>query len=162
MARSYENIDDIDSMPDDDVRALIVQRLGESDAWDGSRVEVRVDAGHIYLEGRVGTEQELLAIEQVVTTIAGGEAVTSEIVVDSLARGERAAAADRAAVEADAADPALGEGGHRTSDTAEHLLEDAEHDMYGTRNAQEAIERGFSYNPPDGPTQEGTRSAEDH
>ena len=34
MARSYEDLDDIDSMPDDDVRALLVQRLGETDGFD--------------------------------------------------------------------------------------------------------------------------------
>ena len=121
-----------------------------------------MDAGHIYLEGRVGTEQELQAIEHTVTNIAGGDSVTNELMVDALLRGEAAAAADVAAADADAAEPALGGGGHNTSDTAAHLLDDAEHDMYGTRDATEAIERGFSYNPPDGPIQEGSRSEENH
>jgi hypothetical protein len=162
MARSYEDVHDIDSMPDDDVRDLILQRLGESDDHDTSMVEVRVDAGHIFLEGRVGTEQELQAVEQIVTAIAGDEAVTNELVVDSLVRAEQNEAADIAAMEAAAADPPLGEGGHRTSDTADHLLDDEEGELYGTRSTTEAIERGLSYNPPDGPLQEGSRSEERH
>jgi len=160
MARDYEDVHGLDSLPDDDVRDLIAQRLGEADDIDSERIEVRVDAGHIYLEGRVGTEQELQVAEQLVTNIAGSESVTNELVVDALVREQRSEAADIAAAEDAAADPALGEGGHRTSDTAEHLLDDTERDLYGTRNPKEAIERGFSYNPPEGPVQEGSRSEE--
>jgi hypothetical protein len=161
MARDYEDIDAIDSLPDDDLRELIAQRLSDGSDYDAERVEIRVEDGHVFLEGRVGTEQELQIIEQVVTNVRGdGEEVTNDIVVDALVRGERAEAADDAAVEDMQADPVLGEGAHRTSDTAAHLLDDEAHDLHGTRDPTEAIERGFSYNPPDGPVQEGSWSEE--
>jgi hypothetical protein len=161
MARDYEDVHDIDSLPDDDVRALVVQKLTEGENYDADRVTVRVDAGHVYLEGRVGTEQELQVIEHMVSDLVGA-GVTNELVVDPLARGERSAAADDAAAEAAQASPPLGDGGQRTSDTAEHLLDGGDRELYGTSDATEAIERGFSYNPPTGPIQEGTRSDEAH
>jgi hypothetical protein len=161
MARDYEDVHGIDSLPDEDVRELILQRIGEGADIDADLVEVRVDAGHIFLEGRVGTEHELQVIEQLVTNVAGGDMVTNELVVDGLVRGERSEAADIAAAEDASAEPTLGEGGHRTSDTAEHLLDDTERDLFGTRSTQDAIEQGHSYNPPDGPIQEGTWSEED-
>jgi hypothetical protein len=139
-----------------------VQKLDESTDWDGDRVEVRVEEGHVLLEGRVGTEQELQQIEQIVTDVLGLHDVSNDIVVDPLVRGERSQAADIAATEDARGAPILGEGAHNTSDTAAHLVDDTEHEHFGTSDPREATERGFSYNPPDGRTQEGTRSRENH
>jgi hypothetical protein len=49
---------------------------------------------------------------------------------------------------------------HRTSDTADHLHGDGRSEAEGTRDVQEAIEEGRSYNPPDGPFQEGVGEGE--
>jgi hypothetical protein len=48
------------------------------------------------------------------------------------------------------------------SDSADHLADDVRGELYGTSDMSEAIERGFSYNPPDGPIQEGSESRERH
>jgi hypothetical protein len=162
MAKDFEEVYDLEDMDDDEIRELIVQKLDESTDWDGDRVEVRVEEGHVLLEGRVGTEQELQQIEQLVTDVLGITNTTNDIVIDELVRGERSAAADEAAAEDSRAQPALGEGSQRTSDTADHLMANTEADQFGSGDPKQAIERGFSYNPPTGPTQEGSRSRENH
>jgi hypothetical protein len=162
MAGDYEDVYDIEEMDDGELRDLILQKLEEEAAVDLERLEIRVADGNVTLEGRVGTERELQQIEQVVSDMLGISDAHNDVVVDELVRAERADAADEAAAEDAAADAPLGEGGHRTSDTADHMLADTEHDQFGTSNPQEATERGFSYNPPQRPEQEGTRSEERH
>jgi hypothetical protein len=162
MARDFEEVYDIEDMDDDELRELVIQKLNESADWDADLVDVRVDEGHVQLEGRVGTEQELQQIEQIVTDVLGISELTNDLVIDELVRGERSAAADEAAVEDARAEPVLGEGGHRTADTADHLMADTDADQFGTADPKEATERGFSYNPPQRPTQEGIRSRETH
>lgn len=162
MAKDFENVYDLEDMDDRELHDLVVQKLSESGDLDVDRIEVRVEDGRVLLEGRVGTEQELQQIEQVVTDVLGIVDTTNDIVVDELVRGERSGAADVAAVEDARAEPALGDGGQRTSDTADHLMADTESDQFGTGDPGAATERGFSYNPPTGPTQEGSRSRETH
>ena len=53
-------------------------------------------------------------------------------------------------------------GANRTEDSAEHLLRDTASELLGTGDMREAIERGYSYNPPTEPIQEGSSSKEDH
>jgi hypothetical protein len=162
MTRDFEDVYDLDDMDDDEVRDLIRQKLTESGEVDVARVDVTVEGGHVLLEGRVGTEQEVEFVEHVVTDVLGIPDTTNEIVVDELVRGERSEAADEAAVEDARGEPVLGEGGHRTSDTADHLMANTEHEQFGTADPKESAERGFSYNPPKRPTQEGVRSRETH
>jgi hypothetical protein len=161
MANDFEDVHGIDQLPDSDLRALIVERLGEFDDIDVERLTIHVNEGSVHLEGRVGTETELQRIEHVVTDVLGLQDVTNGIVVDDTIRARQSEAADDAAAQAAGAAPLLGEGGHRTSDTADHLLDDPESEQFGTSSMKEATERGTSYNPPTGPVQEGTWSEED-
>lgn len=162
MAGDFENVYNLDDMSDEEIRDLIAQKLDEGDDWDAELISISVDNGHVYLDGRVGTEQELAQIEQIVTDVIGITDATNDIVVDELVRGERSEAADVAAAEDARATPVLGDGEHRSSDTADHLMSKTEGDQYGTSNPKEAIERGLSYNPPEGPTSDGIHSRESH
>jgi hypothetical protein len=84
------------------------------------------------------------------------------VVVDRLRRAERNEAADMARIEDAAATAGLGEADGSTSDTARHLRPNEANEAYGTRDVQEAVEEGRSYNPPEGPFQEGVGGEERH
>jgi hypothetical protein len=154
MARDYGDVHDIDSLPDDELRALLLERIGEGAGTALDGLSVHVVDGSVHLEGRVGTEGELRQIEHIVTDVLGVRDLTSGVVVDELARQQQPDSADDAAAAAAEAEPMLGEGGERTSDEAAHLEESAR-DLHGTRDPAEAVERGFSYTPPEAPLQEG-------
>jgi hypothetical protein len=150
MPRDYEDAINLDQLSDEDVRDLVVQRLGEAEGFDADAVEVEVDAGRVRVEGRVGTDGERQHVEQVLSA------------VDRLARQERDEAADMARLEDAAAPAPLGETGAATSDTAEHLRRDDQSELYGTGDMRKAIEEGRSYEPPEGPFQEGVGGGERH
>lgn len=162
MAEDFEHIYDIEHMDDQEIEDLIVEQLREYPDLDVDSIDVRVEGGFVTLGGRTGTEQEMQEVEHIVSDVLGIRDYSNEIVVDEVVRGEYSAAADDAAAEdAEDASP-LGDPQPATSDTAGHLLENLEADMHGTRDMQEAIGEGQSYNPPDHPLQEGTWSEENH
>lgn len=161
MARDFEDGINLDQMTDADVRAFIRQRLDEAEEFDVDAVEIEVADGHIRIEGRVGTDGERQHIEQVLSRLGAVE-YSNDVVVDRLARAERDEAADMARLEDAAATAELGESGKSSSDTAEHLLPDDAGELYGTRDMQKAVEEGKSYNPPEGPFQEGIGEGERH
>jgi hypothetical protein len=163
MAQDYEGMYDIGSMDDGEIRELIEQELSDTADIDPADVEVRVASGRVRLEGRVGTEQEYQAIEHVVTDLIGITDVTNDLVIDELRRGEQPQAAD----DATGRRRGFGDSGSdgvsdRTSDTAEHLLNNTAGEQFGTSDVGEAVQDGFSYNPPDSPVQEGSWSKENH
>lgn len=161
MPKDYEDVDDIESMDDEDLRGRIIQQFEEHGGIDPDLVDVRVEDGHVTLAGRVGTERELQEFEHVVTDVLGLSRITNEIVVDELVRETHSEAADEAVVERASAGPSSG-GADRTSDTADHLLDDTAAEQFGTDDIPEAIERGYAYEPPREPIQEGTESRERH
>ncbi len=162
MAKDYEDTRDLGELDDSELRELIYERLRDNEAIDeATDVEIRVVAGSVTLGGRVGTEGDLQRIEQVITDEIGIVDVTNNIGIDEALRATQPEAADDA-VSAGAWERATSGGADRTEDTAEHLLEDRAAEQYGTRDVGEAIERGYSYEPPDSPTAEGTRSREQH
>lgn len=162
MANDYEDTRDLGELDDSELRDLIYERLRENEAIDDDTdVDVRVVAGAVTLVGRVGTEGDLQRIEQVITDEIGIVDVTSNIGIDESLRARQPEAADEAE-SAGAWERATSGAADRTEDTAEHLLEDRAAEQYGTRDVGEAIERGYSYEPPDSPTPEGTRSREQH
>jgi hypothetical protein len=120
-----------------------------------------VDAGRVRVEGRVGTDGERQHVEQVLSAL-GAVDYENNLVVDRLARQERDEAADMARLEDAAAPAPLGETGAATSDTAEHLRRDDQSELYGTGDMRKAIEEGRSYEPPEGPFQEGVGGGERH
>jgi hypothetical protein len=161
MAHDYGDAVNLDQMTDRDVRELVRQRLDESDEFDADAVEIDVKDGRISVEGRVGTEGERQHVDQVLTEL-GAQSYDNQVVVDRLARAERDEAADIARLEDAATTSPLGESASDTSDTASHLMPDDAGDMYGTRDVQKAVEEGKSYNPPEGPLQEGIEGDERH
>lgn len=162
MRRDFENLYDLDDLDDDELKTLIQQKLEEEVELDVNAVEIEVSGGVVTLSGRVGTEEELQQLDQILDDALGVATLVNDVVVDELARAERAEAADDANAEDAAVEDELGESGKGAEPSAEHLTEDPEGELYGTGDMQRAIERGESYNPPDRPPQMGTRSNENH
>ena len=162
MASDYEDLYDIDNMSDADLKDLVIQELHEHPDIDVDLIEVTVQDGEVRVAGRVGTEQEVQQVEHVITDLLGASDIHNELVIDELVRGQRSEAADEAMVEEAAADAQTGETARRTSDTAEHLMDDTSAEQFGTHNLQDAIQRGTSYEPPDRPGQEGILGGENH
>jgi hypothetical protein len=162
MAEDYEDIPDIDSLNDDELRALIEEQLQDYPELDTDLVEFRVADGRVTLTGRVGTERELQQFEAVLTDVIGLRDVENELVIDELVRADYSEAADEASAQLAAEKGSTGGGADRTEDSAEHLMQDTAAEQYGTDDMREAIERGYAYDPPDRPIQEGTRSRENH
>ena len=163
MAGRYTgDIFDFSGMTDDELYDLVVQQLGEHPEVDAGWIQVGVKDGHVTLSGRVGSDSEVSVAEQVVTEILGIEAFTNELIVDELHRGETPEAADDAVAADLDVDSQYGETNENQSDTAAHLVEDLEAQMYGTRSVTEAVNDGASYEPPDRPMGEGYGSRESH
>jgi hypothetical protein len=162
MAGDFEDIYDLENMTDEEIAELVREGLGEYPDLDASGVDVAVKDGRVVLSGRVGTEAELQTIEQVVSDVIGLPAVENELVVDPLTRVQQPEAADEANAALYNSPRGQRGGANRTEDTAAHLLDDTGAEQYGTSDMGEAIERGYSYNPPATPMQDGTRSAEEH
>jgi hypothetical protein len=156
MAHEYDNLHDIANLDDGELKDLVLQELQEYPDIDAELVEVDVERGQVRLSGRVGTEQEVQTVEHVVTDLLGVGRVSNELVVFDAVRGERSEAADEAFIEDSEADGQLVSNVGTTSDTAQHLATDVEAEQFGTRDAQEAVQRGTTYEPPDHATQEGT------
>ena len=89
-------------------------------------------------------------------TLVGEAGIGKTSVIDEVVRGQRSEAADEEWVEERAGNPQRAEGTMRTSDEAEHLMENIEADQFGTPDPQEATERGTAYEPPVRPVQEGS------
>lgn len=162
MAGDYEDMNDIESMTDEELHALVRQELGDHPDIDMARVDTTIRDGSVVIGGRVGTESEYQVIEHVLTDVIGVRSVENQLVVDELVRQEQPDAADTANAEVYGQGGGATGGANRTEDSAEHLLTDTAADLRGTDDVGEAIERGHSYNPPDAPVQEGTWSKEDH
>lgn len=159
----YEDLYDLDDLDDTELAELIEQELSEYPGMDGDLVEIEVEDGFVRLIGRVGTEQELQSIEQVVSDVLGVQRYANELVIDELVRAERSEAADEAvAQEREASETVLREPAAQTDPQAQHLLEDTATELYGTQDMSRAISDGAAYEAPDRPTQEGHLSKEDH
>lgn len=162
MAEDYENVYDLDDLSDRELHALIREHFRDTPDVDARDVDIEVDEGVVTLSGRVGTEREYQIFEHVVTDVIGVASVNNDLVIDELVRGSQSEAADVAANRR-MADTTDSDGvDDESSDSADHLMDDVRGEQYGTRDVTEAIERGFSYNPPDGPIQEGSDSRDQH
>jgi hypothetical protein len=153
---------DLDNMSDEEIAALVREQLDEYPDLDPNGLEIEVTAGHVRVAGRVGTEAEQQMVEQVLTDTIGITDLTNDVMVDALTRLEQDEAADVANAQLYGSPRGQRGGANRTEDTAAHLLDDTGAEQYGTSDMGEAIERGYSYNPPAAPIQEGSRSTEDH
>ena len=162
MPRDYENLHDIGDMGDQEIEDLVVQELREYPDLDVDDLDVRVEGGFLTLGGRVGTEQELQVVSQVVTDVLGIQNYSNEIVIDEVRRGQMPEAADEEVARDAEIVPQLGAAAEETSDTAEHLLEHLDEELYSTHDLGKAIQDGLNYEPPDRPIQEGSWSEENH
>jgi hypothetical protein len=162
MPRDYEDLYDLDNMDDTELRELIEQELAEYPELDPDLIEPVVEDGFVRLEGRVGTEQELQQVEHLLSDVLGLSAYSNGLVVDETVRGLRSEAADEEAVEEAELSGSSAEDAAHTDPEAAHLMEDTVSEQYGTQDVRKAVERGHSYEPPDRPPQEGSRSEENH
>ena len=162
MAKGYDDVYDVHSMADDELRSLIEQLIAEEPSIDADGVEVFVRAGTVRVRGRLGTEDEIDAVERIILDRLGVDNLENELVLDELVRRTLPEAADDAAIEEDRASYDRTSRSERTDPEAAHLLDDVEGELYGTEDMSKAIEQGESYTPPDGPREEGTRSRENH
>lgn len=162
MAKGHDDVYDVRTMEDGELRTLVVQLLREEPSIDADGIDVFVRAGTVRVRGRLGTEQEIEAVEQILLDRLGVENMENELVVDELVRHSLSEAADVASIEEDRASYNRQSRGDRTDPEASHLIENVESELYGTEDMQKAIEQGESYTPPDAPHEEGTRSRERH
>ena len=160
MAQDYEDFYDVESLTDEELESLIREELDEQPDLDTSRLDLSVHDGRVTVAGRIGTEAEYQIIEHVMTDVIGVQ-VNNEMVIDELTRIEQPEAADDANSLVYRAGSAHG-GADRTEDTAEHLLDNTRAEQFGTTDISETGQTGYTYNPPDSPVQEGTRSRENH
>jgi hypothetical protein len=159
MARDYEDIHDLDSLNDEELRELVRERLADNGGVDVDNVTVRVRDGVVHLLGRVGTAEEVRVSEHVLTDVLGISRYENELVVDALRRSEAEEAADDE-VEHDRQADILGDAPKSLSPEAEGLEEDLEAELYGTHAVMDAIANGESYSPPDRATPEGFMGTE--
>ena len=157
----FENTFNLDQMDDPDIAELVHQQLDEDDAFDPDTVEIEVEAGHVTVSGRVGTEAERQRVDQVLAGL-GAKDVRNQVVVDESTRAHRDNASDEARVEDQQAATQLGESGKATTDTAEHLTRNDPANLHGTKDVKKAIQEGTPYTPPDRPVQEGVEGDEQH
>lgn len=161
MARDFEDFYDIENMTDEELRILVREELDEYPDLDASGLDIAVRNGRVRVSGRVGTEAEYQQVEHILTDVLGVE-TRNEMVVDELTRIEQPAAADEANMRVYARPRGRRGGADRTEDTSAHLLDDTGADQFGTADMGEAVERGYSWNPPDTPIQEGIENRENH
>ena len=162
MAKGFDDVYDVRAMEDGELRELIEELLREETAVDADGIEVFVRAGTVRVRGRLGTEDEVEAVERLLLDRLGIENLENELVVDELVRKTLSEAADVAAVEEDRASFGRSSRVERTDPEAAHLLDDVEGELYGTDDLQRAVEQGEAYTPPDAPHEEGSRSRERH
>jgi hypothetical protein len=162
MARNERgDLFDLNDMSEDEIRGLIIRELQEQPNLDAELIEVDVADGRVTLSGRVGTDAEVRVASNVVTDVVGAE-LNNELLVDQAQRGERAAGADEANMEAEELERQVGGDRGQQSDTADHLQANMEEEAWGTHDMQSAIRDGTSYSPPDHPTPDGYDSREEH
>ncbi len=161
MEKDYEDIRGTDQLSDNELRALVRDELETQLAFDPDDIEVSVSSGVVRLSGRVGTDEELRIAERVITDIVGLEKVKNELFVDPIRRAESPEAIDEHVVDEELHEGLLlGDMPRPDDPEAEHLRENIRSELFGTTDVLEAIEGGIPWNPPDGPTPEGTSEME--
>ncbi|PYP79426.1 MAG: hypothetical protein DMD35_08360 [Gemmatimonadetes bacterium] len=156
MARDYEDLQNLDQLDDREIRDLVRERLAAHNGLDIDDIVVNVENGAIALSGRVGTEGERRIADHILTDVLGVQQFTNDLVVDPIRRAESPLDIDEHLEEEDRTSGLLlGDRAVPLSPEAEHLADDADADLAGTSDVQDAIEGAASWNPPESPTQEG-------
>ncbi len=156
MEKDYEDIRGIDTLTDNELRALVRDELEMQLAFDPDDVDVAVSSGVVRLSGRVGTEEEFRIVERVITDIVGLKNLKNELVVDPIRRAESPEPIDEHLVDEELHEGLLlGDMPLPEDPEAQHLHENIRAELFGTTDVQEAISGAIPWNPPDGPTPEG-------
>ncbi len=158
MAHDYEDVFDLDDLNDDELRALVRDRLAAHSGLDIDDISISVEDGVVRLEGRVGTEQEKRVALRVVTDEIGVRQVENDITIDPIRRAENPeAVADEQGEESRREGLLLGDRVVPLEPTTEGTDEEVERDVMldGTTDVQNAISFGGAWIPPECPTPEG-------
>jgi hypothetical protein len=156
MARDYEDLQNLDQLDDREIRDLVRERLAGHNGLDIDDIVVTVQNGAIALSGRVGTESERRIADHILTDVLGVEEFTNDIVIDPIRRAESPMDIDDHLNEEERESGLLlGDRPVPLNPEAEHLADDADADLDGTTDVQDAIEGAKSWNPPESPTPEG-------
>lgn len=161
MPHDFESFSDISTLSDDELRALVRERLDDIQQADMRSVVVHVSEGRVRLTGRVGTESERRIAERTLTDVLGVTRLDNQVVVDPIARDQVPEAADDAAAENAEDQGILGDPPRALSPEAAHLEEDLDDRLFGTTDVGQAIADGTTYEPPDTPTPEGLAGDDD-
>ena len=158
MAHDYEDVFDLDDLNDDELRALVRDRLAAHSGLDIDDISISVEDGVVRLEGRVGTEQEKRVALRVVTDEIGVRQVENNITIDPIRRAENPEAVDDEQGEESRREGLLlGDRVVPLEPTTEGMDEEVERDVMldGTTDVQNAINFGGAWIPPERPTPEG-------
>lgn len=156
MAHDYEDIHNIDSLDDRELRDLVREQLAQLGTVDIDDITVRAADGVVTLSGRVGTEVERRIADHVLSDVLGIVNYQNDLAIDPLRRGQNSDDVEENLAEEEATSGALlGDEPGDTTVSAEHRLEDADDDLTGTTNYRRVMEDGMTWNPPDSPTPEG-------
>jgi hypothetical protein len=156
LSRDYENIRDISSLSDEELRRLVREQLNRQRAFDPADITVSAEDGRVSLSGRVGTDVERRIAERFVTDVLGIRSLDNQLVVDPIRRAVSPEAIDDHLVDEEEHEGLLlGDRSRPFSPEAEHLHEDDEDEVYGTTDVQAAIEGATPWIPPESPTPEG-------
>ena len=162
MERDYEDIRDTDDLSDNELRAQIRDTFDQQLAFDPNDVDIVVRAGVVSLSGRVGTDEELRIIDRVVSDIVGVKSVRNNVFVDPIRRAESPEPIDEHLVDEQLHEGLLlGDVPRPEDPEAQHLRENIRAELFGTTDVQQSISGAIPWNPPDGPTPEGTEGSED-
>ena len=156
MAHDYEDIHDIKNLNDRELCDLVREHLEASTALDIDDITVRVEAGVVVLEGRVGDSAEVQIAEHVLTDVLGIQTFRNELVADQARRAESPEALDDPLADEESHDDVvLGDRQVSLGDESAQLADSPAVEQDGTTDVGQAIETGNPWIPPDGPTPEG-------
>lgn len=167
MARDFEDMHDLSDLSDDELTELVRSQLAAHNALDIDDLEVRVEGGVVKLGGRVGTDQERLVAEHVVTDVLGIQQVENGIFVDPIRRAVSPEAIDDHLADEDRrAGLLLGDRSVSLSPEVAQNADLPEEQLNGTTDVQKSIESATGWIPPESPTPEGLEGrgelGEDH
>lgn len=161
MARDFENVHDLENLSDDELRALVRERIAEHNGLDGDDISVRIDSGTVVLAGRVGTDGERRIAEHVVTDVLGITSVRNEIFVDAIRRAESPVAMDDHLAEEDRTEGLLlGDRPAQHNDEAFPVDGTEEQRLEGSTDVSDVIAHGVPWIPPESPTPEGIEGSD--
>src|SRR5438105_10055999 len=155
MRGDFENIHDVNSLDDRELRDVVRSHLRAHHGIDADYITINVHEGSIVLEGRVGTDYERRVAEHVLTDVLGLENVRNDLVVQAIHRAETPTDIDDHLVEEEQEEGLLlGDRPVARTVESEHLTENLDTRLWGTTDVGKAIADGTAWIPPESPTQE--------